>query len=576
MKITNKILIFLILIVAFQSCITTQESATITGFEQQQIITTDNSSLFIEANKHKILENYNKAEKLFNKCIEINPDDAASRYELAKLHLLLKENFKALEQAEKAYKLDPENKWYALLLARLYMRNAEYIKSAKIFHKLIDNESENIEFFFELASAYLYNNDYKNAIKTYDKLEKKIGVNEKISFQKRDIYLKDGKIKNAANEIKKLIDAFPDESRYYSVLAEFYFSHNMEKKGFEVYKKIAEIDPQNEFIHISLSDYYRKIGDKENAFKELKLGFANRKLNVEIKIQLLTNYYAKSGISDGNEKQIKELTEVLVQTHPENSRIHSMKGIFYFYKNDVKSARSEFLQAIQLDSSNYISWEQLLNCESKLRDYKAMAEESALAIEFFPQQPMLYLFSGLGNFQIRNFEEALKAFELGVKFIVGNKTMRAQFYSYIGDTYHELKNHEKSDEAYEKVLQMEPNNSLVLNNYAYYLSLRNIKLEKAEKMSKKSIEFDKENSSNLDTYAWILYKLNKFEEAKIWIEKAIKNGGGENAVILEHFGDILYKLNNKEKALKIWKQAKTKGKGSEYLEKKIRDKKIYE
>ncbi|MCD4772061.1 MAG: tetratricopeptide repeat protein [Bacteroidales bacterium] len=576
MKITKKIIIFLILIIAFQSCKTTQESATIRNIDNEIISTNDNSSLFIDANKQKILGNYNEAIKIFNKCIKKDPDDAASRYELAKLYLVINEKTTALEQAEKAFKIDPENKWYGLILARLYIRNANYKKSTKIYKMLIKNETENLDYFFELASAYLFTEDYQKAIDAYNEIEKKLGINERISFQKKDLYIRAGKIDKAINEIKKLINAFPKESRYYSILAEFYLSNNMEEKGLEAYKKIVEIDPQNEFIHISLSDYYRKTGDNEKAFEELKLGFKNPALNVNTKIQILTTYYTVSGFFVKNEEQIRELTKILINIHPENSKPHAIMGDLYYQKEDYKNAHEEYLKVIRLDSSNYFVWEQILFTESKLNDYKAMVKESARAIELFPQQPILYLFSGLGNYQLRNFEAAIKSFEFGVQFVIDNNALKAQFYSYIGDTYHELKNNKKSDEAYEKVLVIEPENSLVLNNYAYYLSLRNERLEKAEEMSKKSIELDKENSSNLDTYAWILYKLNKFEDAKTWIEKAIQNGGGESAVVLEHFGDILYKLNNKEEAFKIWEEAKSKGQGSVFLDKKIKDKKLYE
>ena len=576
MKISGKIIIFLILIIAFQSCKTTQESATIKDINQKIITTNDNSQLFIDANKQKILENYNEAIRLFNKCVEAEPNDAASRYELAKLYTLINEKEAALEQAEKAFKIDPENKWYALILARLYIRNADYKKSIKIYRQLIKNESENIDYIFELASAYFFISDYQKAIDAYDEIERKLGINERISFQKKDLYIRAGKIDKAVNEIKKLINAFPKESRYYSILAEFYLSNNMKEKGLEIYKKIVEINPQNEFIHISLSDYYRKNGENEKAFEELKLGFANPILDVDTKIQILKTYYPFTDFINDNKEQARELLEILVNTHPDDSNPQQYLAYILYKQNKFQEAREKYLKVIQLDSIYYYTWEQLLFCESKLENYDLMVKESSLAIKLFPHQPILYLFSGLGNYQLRNFEAAIKSFEFGVRFVVDNNALKAQFYSYIGDTYHELKDHSKSDEAYEKALEIEPENSLVLNNYAYYLSLRNENLEKAEKMSKKSIELDKGNSSNLDTYAWILYKLNKFEEAKIWIEKAIQNRGGESAVILEHFGDILYKLNRKEEAFSTWEKAKAKGKGSELLDKKIQNKKLYE
>jgi len=123
---------------------------------------------------------------------------------------------------------------------------------------------------------------------------------------------------------------------------------------------------------------------------------------------------------------------------------------------------------------------------------------------------------------------------------------------------------------------LNPLNSIVLNNYAYYLSLRDENLEKAKQMAEKSVEVDPYNNNNLDTYAWVLYKLADYKNALEWIEKAYNNGGGSSGVVLEHYGDILFKLGKKEDALDYWKQAYEKKDFSEFLEKKIKDKKLYE
>ncbi len=146
----------------------------------------------------------------------------------------------------------------------------------------------------------------------------------------------------------------------------------------------------------------------------------------------------------------------------------------------------------------------------------------------------------------------------------------------MGDAQNQLKNYAASDSAYDAALELDPRNNYVLNNYAYYLSLRNVKLEKAEAMSKKSIEMMPNSSSYQDTYGWILYQMKKYEDAKIWIGKAIANGGEENGTLLEHYGDILYQLHDIENALKYWINAKKAGGTTDLIDKKIADKKLYE
>jgi tetratricopeptide (TPR) repeat protein len=116
----------------------------------------------------------------------------------------------------------------------------------------------------------------------------------------------------------------------------------------------------------------------------------------------------------------------------------------------------------------------------------------------------------------------------------------------------------------------------VLNNYAYYLTLRNEKLDKAAEMSKKSNELRPDDATFEDTYAWVFYKQGKYEDAKIWLEKAFAHGGDKSGAILEHYGDLLFKMGKVEDALTYWNKAKVTGEFSELLEKKIVDKKLYE
>ena len=48
----------------------------------------------------------------------------------------------------------------------------------------------------------------------------------------------------------------------------------------------------------------------------------------------------------------------------------------------------------------------------------------------------------------------------------------------------------------------------------------------------------------------------------------------DNPVYLEHKGDILFKTGKTQEALDLWILAAEKGKGSEYLDEKIKTKKL--
>jgi Tfp pilus assembly protein PilF len=114
---------------------------------------------------------------------------------------------------------------------------------------------------------------------------------------------------------------------------------------------------------------------------------------------------------------------------------------------------------------------------------------------------------------------------------------------------------------------------MALNNFAYFLSLRNVDLDKAANMSKRSIELDPGNPSNLDTYAWILYMRGEYLEAKKQVLKSLELSPN-NAEVVEHFGDILYRLNEVEDANVQWKKAKVLGGSSNELDAKIKNKSL--
>jgi len=122
-------------------------------------------------------------------------------------------------------------------------------------------------------------------------------------------------------------------------------------------------------------------------------------------------------------------------------------------------------------------------------------------------------------------------------------------YSTLGDIFHEQKNDEKACFAmYDRALKVDPEYVPVLNNYAYYLSEKGIKLRKALKISAITVKEEPDNATYLDTYGWILHLLGKDEEAKPYFKHALIYGGRDSKVILKHYSEVLDALGDKEKA----------------------------
>jgi tetratricopeptide (TPR) repeat protein len=274
--------------------------------------------------------------------------------------------------------------------------------------------------------------------------------------------------------------------------------------------------------------------------------------------------------------QAMELSKRMSETHPQEAAAQAVYGDFLSINRDYAKARDQYRLSLAIDKQNLQAWQQLMLVESDLQDYVAMEKESEEALGLFADQSVLYLFNGIAKIQNKRYEEAAKTLLSGSKMVVDNDAQLIEFYSNLGDVYNKLKRYEDSDKYYDKGLKLDPSNANILNNWAYYLSLRKADLEKAAEMSKKSNELIPNNPSNEDTYAWVLFVQGKYVDAKVWIEKALEHGGNTNGTILEHYGDVLFKLGNIDSAVSKWKEAKATGDHSEQIDKKISDKKFYE
>jgi len=531
---------------------------------------------FLDANKEKILGNSDDAIRLLKKCITIWPQNAAANYELAMYSFKKNDFANAISQAKIAFEADPSNGYYAQLYAELLKINKQYDKSSKVYERLVTANPERTDWYLNWVNLLLLKPDYNKALKVLDNLELQMGVSEEIVLKKEQIYLRQNKFSSAKNEVEKLIKSDPNNARYYTILGDLYKANNKNDEALAAYKKSLEINPNEISTHFELADYYRDSGEKQKYFDELHILFSNPEIDIDTKINWLITFYGVDEKDKDAQLNIKQLVEAVLTAHPKEAKTHAVKGDFLFRDKQYSEARESYLKAIELDKSKYLIWNQLLVIDSQINDWVKMAEDAEKTIELFPNEPAPYLLFGMAKLQQKNPKEAIQKLTKGFEYVLDNKALKSQFLANLGDAYYQEKNNPKSDSCYDRALDINPNDVYILNNYSYYLSLRNDKLDKAENMSRKSNELEPDNASYLDTYAWILYAQKKYSDAKIYMEKALAVDGNKNPVLLEHYGDILYKLDMKENAFEYWQKAKTAGKGSDFLEQKIVEKKLIE
>jgi tetratricopeptide (TPR) repeat protein len=527
---------------------------------------------YIEGLKQKMIGNPDDAIQYFNNCLELNPKSAAVMYELAKIHVMKGDFSSAKPLLVNAIELNPNNKWYNLLLAQLYQNNKQYAEASKIYSSLISSNPDNLDFYYLKAINLASAEAYDEAIKAYQQLEEKFGFNEQTYIARQQLYRASGKKKEAYLEIEKLIKSDPSVPEYYGIMADMYKLDGNQQKALEYYNKVIEMDPANGFVHFSLATFYLQNNDLEKAFDHAKAGFSNPDVEIETKVQLYLMLVTSTSEKKLSDEQIEELVKLIAKIHPSDSRSYSIYADFFIQRGKFEESRQYLRKSLEIDANSYSIWEQLVLIENQIGDFKSMSIESEKAIELFPTQPLLYVLNSVSLIQLKEYDKALKTLEAGQEYVVENKKLEAQFELYRAEAYYNLNRRNEAFASFEKVIEIEPENYMAMNNYAYYLSVKGEKLDRAESLSSRVVLANPDNATYLDTHAWVLFKRKEYRLAKHYMETALTNGGNLNDVIVEHYGDILYMLNDVEEAVSNWIKSKELGNQSLILQQKIDEK----
>jgi tetratricopeptide (TPR) repeat protein len=430
-------------------------------------------SLFLEATKAKILEDFQEAVNKFEKVVRMDPNNATAFYELSMLFYKSKQFELAQKYINEAVKVDDtKNKWYLILQAEIYNKQGDNEAAAESYAKLLEYYPDEIDYYFDLAFQQIKSEEYKDALKTYESLEEIIGFNEGTIVQKQRLYIKMGDMESAIKEINRLIESDSENPKYYQLLAELYHTNNMKEEEEKAYRKIMELSPNNPYALFNMADIKFNEGDRGAYMKYLRKAFGSSEVDADTKIRVLFPYLTDPNIDSIERTEAIELVEIASEVHPESAKVQAIYGDFSYQMEQYDSAKVHYRKAIELDDSVFEVWQQLAFILSDQQEYDELIELTDNAMELFPSQAILYFFNGMALNQKKEHQEAIDILEAGKDLVVNNSALKSQMFATLGDAYNSIKSYSKSDAAFESALELDPENSYVMNNYSYYLTFK--------------------------------------------------------------------------------------------------------
>ncbi|HRP90136.1 MAG TPA: tetratricopeptide repeat protein [Edaphocola sp.] len=543
----------------------------------------DNDRVYFNALKHNILMHYDSAHSGFKYYQSLDSSEAASYYYLAQIEARGNYLNATLKNALKASVLGPQNKWYQSLYANVLAFAAKYDSAANIYFNLgSTNLDERNKSFMASSKLYSRAGEFDKALSALDSILVIDNHNEDAILSKQEIYLKQSQLDKAIEVTQYLVEAYPLSPEYQIQLAEIY---DLDKEPIQSELTINKLDSLfkgNKDVSSYIFGYYLKRRNIDEVAKALNEYVDVVALNDEKNLKIISQigeYLSYNRKDTLVLDYLSEITDSIVIKKPNNLIAKQLSASLKLYSSNPDKGVAQFKQLIKDSPKTYSIWFPLIDYYNYRGNIDSSLNILNLMGNYFPDSleiPMNKMFIAQEK---KDYQEALDLGYKGLDLAQKQKQKENEmiFFNSIASFYYELKNYVKSDSVFEALLVRDPENIMALNNFAYFLSERGVRLEYALNLSKKTLEDDYNNPNNLDTYGWILYKLGRYQEAKEYLAKAIEiSRENVSYVILEHYADIEFRLGNKSIALKIWKLIDKDGKGSAFLKQKIKHKKIYE
>ena len=485
--------------------------------------------------------------------------------------------------AEKAYRADTTNIWYHRAYGQTLLQCERYAEALPIYRSLLERDPKDLDIYRILAALYEQNEQPYSAISILDSAEVRVGRHPYLSKMKRHLLIKTQQGDKALQEAKTLAKEVPYEAEHQVILAELYGMQGNDSMARRAYDAALKIDSTKLETLMSLSDYYGTRQDFRSMLWVTRKLFASDEMPLEQKVHRFELFTSDIDFYRANYYQLHDLASVLTIRYPKEKSVVELYANHLIASGKLEEALNHYkihLEDRPAESDYYLA---VIDIESYLERPDSVEKYVNEALAIFPEKIELHLAEGNVRYRMGNHIGAVMSYHKALKY-ADTDTLRSQIWGQIGDVYHAYgeasgflfgKLYQRDCyRAYKKALKYNPDNVLVLNNWAYFLAVEGKQLDDALQMAERVAELTDRNPTYMDTHAWILFRMGRLEEARQLIRQAVALDGQKSAELLLHYGDILHALGEQFMAETYWKKALEKGADKAKIEERLQQPKV--
>jgi len=522
-----------------------------------------------EAIRQKYVGEVGQAAVLFEKCIEIDKKRSVPYFELAQIYAGAGDQSKALSYASKAANLDKKNYWYQLACASLFTQFEKKDSAIVYFQRAVVADPGALEVYTVLAGLYSEKGDVARADSLFLILDKAGVLDEQMYMIMISGLLEEKKYVSAAERTRSLIEKFPQEIRYRALLANIYTEAGESEKSDSIYAKIIEENPEG--VESQLLVLANLVNKKEYAGASAFLSsvIKSSEIDRERKVALIRELILDSAYLKSQSKALEVNLLSLEAQFPNDEEAVALRPVMYEEQGRTEEAILRYEELLDRIKPGYFLKERLILLYAAKEEFEKLYSLASVYATENNRSILGKVYYAISAMELKKYEVAETELNKAMILAGNDSQMKLQILSMMGDLKYRMKDFEGAFKYLEEALSLDPNDVLILNNYAYFLAESGSELPRALKMIKKVMETEGTNLTYLDTYAWVLYKTGKNKEAYAIMKDIIASEKGKDSEILEHMGYILKSLSECVEAVKYWRKALEADGSRQYLIREI-------
>ncbi len=536
------------------------------------------------------------ARRAWQRALELDSTYAPAHYKLGEMLLRQAASEQAgTHHARRAYEADTTNRFYLTLHAHAELYGGHFEEALQAFRRLTRHDRHNPENYRLLALLEEQRGNRSAGIALLDSAEVLFGRDPQLGSLKRRMLIAEGRTEEALREAEEQVAALPYEVEGHLVLGEIYQRTGNDSLARTSYQQAFALDSTRLETLLTMADFH--LGQQEFIpYLDLtRRVFEHEDVTLPEKVSIFERFVADERFYRTYWPQISTLARTLAMHYPNEPEAVNLYGRHLIASGGVEQALGYYKMHLDDEPKQKDYYTMVIDIESFLERPDSAELYLERAITCFPHESDLKLQRGHFAALMRHDEKGAISHYRQAAEEATSDSLRSQAWGFIGDSYQrtaqgnhssieEAVSHAQSDkrtarslkrgmkscyEAYDKALEFNPENSGVLNNYAYFLSLEERDLERALSMSSRAIALTPGNPTYLDTHGWVLHKLGRNEEAKRYLQQALSLDGQRSAELQMHYGDVLAALGEKFLAEVYWKRARDNGYNPEEVEKRL-------